>query len=430
MLIEAEHKRFDSINKGPIHRSLFSNGAVLLQHSAPGFSGAKVNLNFLAGSMFEKKSEHGIAHLIEHLLFKETDSDILRRLELQGAQVNAYTYKENVCFEMSCMASKLKYLLPLFLEMFLTLDFSKEQLEKEKRVIIQELIEDKEDHETQGLEFIFNKNFPEDLGHPIGGGISQIKNYTQKNVLDFYHKYFKAERMILSLGGGFLEKEQVSFKKIFKTALEQFFPIKDKAPYRFKTLPRVAKLEHSKSRLKRQMESAIVFYSFDGPSANSKSYYDYLILDELLFEGLCSPFFKKFREEKALVYGLSSSVNSFGKYGNYIMAFNSQNENIVAIRKGVLEVLDSLLEQLTSQSITMNDISLIKNRMIDSWEIAFDSIDERVDYIGESEMYQLHETGLSQVKKQIESVTQLTLVKLLKKMYKKSEYTELILLKK
>ena len=77
------------LGKGPIYRSLFNNGSVFLFHQANGFTGAKVSLNVMAGSMFESEQQYGIAHLLEHLIFKEVNTTLIKEMELIGGEVNA-----------------------------------------------------------------------------------------------------------------------------------------------------------------------------------------------------------------------------------------------------------------------------------------------------------------------------------------------------
>ena len=105
-----------TFEKGPVRRSLFSNGAVSLFHQFKGMESACANLYILAGSIFESPEEHGIAHVIEHMLFKEEKTNsVVREMEKEGAQINAYTYKEYVCFELECASTKLESFLPKFL---------------------------------------------------------------------------------------------------------------------------------------------------------------------------------------------------------------------------------------------------------------------------------------------------------------------------
>jgi predicted Zn-dependent peptidase len=425
MLNIIESTDFDNMGKGPIRRSLFRNGACMLFHEASGFSGAKVSLNFLAGSMFERADEEGLSHLIEHLVFKETNTNLVRALELSGAEINAYTYKENVCFELSCLGAKLPELLPLFLNLFTTLVFTDEQLEKEKLVVLQELNEDKDDHETEGLEYLFKKNFDSKLGHPIGGTEKLVKGFTRKKIESFHKRFYRPERMILTIVSG------VDNFKCLEMIVHDSFPKMQEVspavkPFRIKANITNKKLEHIKTTRKKKMESAIFFLSFDGPTINSVNYYDYIVLDELLFEGLSSLFFKKFREENALVYGLGSSINSFAKAGNYIMVFNTQNDNVKLIDKGIDEILNEFLISGPDEG----EVEQIKNRILDSWEIAFDSIDERAEFISENEVYQQHHVEIKDIGQRVKLVNNSSIQNLIKKIYIDSPYTKYKMLKK
>ncbi|MFT6631100.1 MAG: putative Zn-dependent peptidase [Bacteriovoracaceae bacterium] len=418
-----ESIEFDNMRKGPIRRSLFRNGACLLFHEAKGFSGAKVSLNFLAGSIFEESDEEGISHLIEHLVFKEVTTTLVKDLELCGAEINAYTYKENVCFELSCLSTKLPELLPLFLKLFTTLEFTDDQFQKEKLVVLQELNEDKDDHETQGLEYLFKKNFDPKLGHAIGGSEKLVRSFTRKQVQRFYNKFYRSERMILTIVSGVNNLE--SIESIFQKSFSNEKMILKK-PFRIKANQKNRKLLHVKASKRKKMESAILLLSFDGPTINSNNYYDYIVLDELLFEGLSSLFFKKFREENALVYGLGSSINSFAKAGNYIMVFNTQNENMKFLDRGIADVFNGFLDHGAIES----EIEQIKTRILDSWEIAFDSIDERAEFISENEVYQQHHVDIKDISLKVKAVRNESIKKLIKKIYIDSPYTKYKILKK
>lgn len=418
-----DFKEFDNLEKGPIRRSLFRNGACILFHQANGFSGAKVNLNFLAGSMFETPDQEGISHLIEHLMFKEVNSGLVKDLEFFGAEINAYTYKENVCFELSCLGAKLEILLPRFLNLFSKLEFTDEQLEKEKAVVLQELIDDKDDHETQALEFVFEKNFNSGLGHPVGGIAKNVKKFSKREILRFYKKYYRPERMILTIVSG-----EGNFEKLRSISQENFDlrTCADKKPFRIKANAVERKLNHVKCLKRKKIESEILMLSFNGPTVSSKNYYTYIVLDELLFEGMSSLFFKKFREEKALVYGLGSSINSFAKAGNYIMTFNVQEKNIGAVETGINDVL----REICSKGLLENDLEKIKERIIDSWKIAFDSIDERAEFISENEIYQQHHIDVHKIKTMVGEVSEKKIINLIKNIYFNSDHTKLRILKK
>lgn len=413
-----EQNQFNSIEKGPIYRSLFSNGACYNFHYAQGFSGARANITFIAGSMFENSDEAGIAHLIEHLLFKEVKSDRISTLENGGAQLNAFTYKESVTIEMNCHTEDIVELFPLFLDQFLYLDFDKEQFKKEKKIICHELKEDKDDHEASGIEELFEKNFNYAIGHPVGGKVSKVKDYSEENILSYYKKYFTADRLIISVVSG----KEVDLFEITEKKISERFDTKSKPPFRLLAGNKKEKLKHFKKKSKKKMESSISFFGFNGPKINDLHYYDYLVLDELLFDGISSLLFKAMREQNALVYGMVSSLNSFHNCGQYMMIFSGSAKK----EKAIKEVLFENLRKIANAEVSLDHIDAIKMKMVQSWELSFDSLDERIEFLTDQEIYGLHAKTLSKMKEELFKVTSLSIQKLAKKLYKNEDYSYLL----
>lgn len=286
------------------------------------------------------------------------------------------------------------------------MNFTEEVFQKEKQVIIKEIKEDADDHETQAIEYIFKKNFPEDLGHSIGGSISQVGSFKRADLQDYYDRNFLPERMILSIVSG-SDNKQV--EEIFKTEMDNAFEEKKVKPFRLKSKNTIEKLNHFNSNLKRKMENSLLIYSFDGPSILSHKFYEYAVLDELLFEGLSSVFFKKLRVEIPLVYGFGSTVNCFSNCGNYVMVFNAQAKDI----KEIKSVFKKTLSELAETEFDSEEVESIKKRILDHWDISFDDLEERVEFIAGNEIYQLNEYSIESVRSKIKNVTPKTLKKLI-----------------
>ncbi len=424
MLKKTHFKTFNTIKKGPIYRSLFSNGAGFIFHQAESYKTAHVSLNFLAGSMFENEKEYGLAHLVEHLLFKDKKNSKIRELEMLGADVNAYTYKENICVELTCLGRKLEQILPAFLTHFLCFHFSEEEFEREKKTVIQELHEDKDDHETQGIEMLFEKNFSKDIGHPVGGNEKRLRKFTVQDAQNFYKKHFIPQKMFLTIVGGEIDKHRL--EKIYKNALEKYTSSLQRQPFRLRGYKTKQAIKTFRSTRKRAMESAIVFYAFDGPKIDADDYYDYVVLDQILFDGLSSLFFVEFREKSSLIYGLDSALNSFAKAGSYIMIFNTQNQRVSLLDKKVHKVLNDLM----LKPLAEDKIRHVKTKILDHWESSFDSLIERTEFLVDNEFYQRHDLSIGEMEKKLNKVSGHSIQKLLKRIYQNNEYSKLVFLKK
>lgn len=412
-------KKINTYEKGPIRRSLFSNGAVSLLHQFEGMNSAVINLYFLAGSVNESQKEHGLAHMLEHMLFKEKENgSLLRNLEMKGATVNAYTYKEYVCFEMGCLGSKLEEFLPDFLKLFFNPEFHDKDLRIEKRVVIQEIKEDKDDHETEGLEFLFSKNFKRPIGHPIAGAIKNVNSFSIKDLSRYYSKYFTADRMILSIVSGQKHKnvERILLQQMPKRMN------KKKDPTRLIPKMKMGKIDHFNSYLSRKMENCVVYYAFDGLSLEHSSFYDLSLLDDLLFEGLTSKFFLILREKLGIIYGLGSSINSFAGTGNYVMVFNTQKKYLDQLDYEVKQMWNYYLDHQFSEQ----EVRAAKDRTLDAVDMSFDDMEERCEFIALEELYNTHDYSSKSLKKKMSLVDSNSIMLLMRKM-SKNGMTRLVL---
>jgi len=155
-----------------------------------------------AGTRNEQEKEHGIAHFIEHTIFKGTEKrtvyHILNRLENVGADLNAYTSKEETCFYATFLNEYYDRTLELFQDILFHSTFPLKELEKEKQVVMDEI----KSYQDTPSEQIFD-DF-EDLvfdGHPLGknilGTAKNLKSIKRQDILEFVKKNYQLNEMVL-----------------------------------------------------------------------------------------------------------------------------------------------------------------------------------------------------------------------------------------
>ncbi len=174
-----------------------------------------------AGSRDEKHKEHGIAHFIEHVIFKGTKKRnvfyVLSRLEDIGAEINAYTSKEETCIYASFINIYYERTIELFEDIIFNSTFPKKELEKEKNVVIDEINSFKDNPSEE----IFD-DFEEILfqGHPIGrnilGNPENIKKFNKDDIINFIQNNYHTDQMVICSVG------KIEFKKLIKI-IEKYF---------------------------------------------------------------------------------------------------------------------------------------------------------------------------------------------------------------
>ncbi len=173
------------------------------------------------GSRDETEKENGLAHLIEHLIFKGTRKrktwHILSRIENVGGELNAYTTKEETVIYASFLSPYYERTLELFSDVAFNSIFPEKEVEKEKEVIIDEI----NSYNDSPAELIYDdfeellfKNHP--LGRNILGSIEQVKHFKRTDIIGFLKKNYSTDKMVIASVG------EIDFDKLIKLA-EKYF---------------------------------------------------------------------------------------------------------------------------------------------------------------------------------------------------------------
>jgi predicted Zn-dependent peptidase len=155
------------------------------------------------GSRDELKKEMGLAHFIEHVIFKGTKKrrayHVLSRLEDVGGEINAYTSKEETIIQTAFLHQNYERTLELISDILINSTFPQKELDKEKEVVIDEINSYKDSPSEQIFDDFDQLLFP---NHPLGNNIlgtkAHVRKYSQKDVLSFVNKHYKAAEMVIS----------------------------------------------------------------------------------------------------------------------------------------------------------------------------------------------------------------------------------------
>jgi predicted Zn-dependent peptidase len=197
-----------------------SNGlrVVHLQTSSPV---AHFGVTVLAGSRFEEANEIGLAHFLEHCIFKGTHKrkafHVLSRLDDVGGELNAYTAKEEMCIYASFSKQYLERSIDLISDLLLNSNFPEKEINKEKEIIIDEInsyLDNPSEKIFDDFEYELFKG--QTLGNNILGSKESVRSFTKKSLQSYINRFFNAQNMVISCVGDF------SFAKLIRM-LEHYF---------------------------------------------------------------------------------------------------------------------------------------------------------------------------------------------------------------
>jgi predicted Zn-dependent peptidase len=197
-----------------------SNGIRVVYLHAPAHV-AHLGITVLGGSRYEKPGEDGLAHFLEHCIFKGTTKrkafHVLSRLDSVGGELNAYTAKEEICVYASFTKEHIRRASELLADITLHSNFPLKEIQKEKEIILDEInsyLDSPSDKIFDDFEAHLFKDHA--LGNNILGTKERVQSFTQEHLIDYVGRFFTAENMVISFVG------DISIKRLEKILEEDF----------------------------------------------------------------------------------------------------------------------------------------------------------------------------------------------------------------
>src|SRR5512138_2818485 len=189
-----------------IVREVLGNGLRLLTESMPHVRSISVGVWLTRGSRHEPEDRSGIAHFVEHMLFKGTATrsaeDIAQEIDSIGGQLDAFTAKEYASYYIKVLDEHLPRALEVLSDIVLHPAFDADDIEREKKVILEEIkmVEDTPDDLVHEL---FTQHFWEGhpLGRPILGSKETVESFTSEVIMRYFRGAYVAKNMIISAAG-------------------------------------------------------------------------------------------------------------------------------------------------------------------------------------------------------------------------------------
>src|SRR6201995_3184123 len=189
-----------------IHKETLPNGLVVITEAMTHVRSVSIGLWVRNGSRGEVPQENGLAHFIEHMVFKGTErrtaEAIAREMDSVGGMLDAFTSKEQICFNAKVLDEHLPIAFDVIADLVLRPVFDSEDLKKEQQVILEEIKMDLDNPEYL-LHEIFTRGFwPEHaLGRPILGTPDTVKNFSRKTLKNSFASWVRPGHLVITAAG-------------------------------------------------------------------------------------------------------------------------------------------------------------------------------------------------------------------------------------
>lgn len=344
-----------------------SNGIKVVTEKLSHYRSATFGVWVQVGSVNESKDENGLAHMLEHMFFKGTKrhstKELADRIALIGDDVNAFTSKEYTSYYGTTTTEHIPELIELLGEMLLESEFHEVELEKEKRVILDEIDMYEDSPDDLVHDRIQSGVFH---GHPlsymISGDKKSVKKYTRSDLIAFKDRFYTSGNMILSIAGNFDEEAAIeSMEKWFGKIAEGGLHT-DLSEYAAPVYTPCFCNEY------KDIEQVYMNMAFPSICSGSEDRYAFMLLNSLIGGSNNSRLFQNIREQSGLAYSIYSYTSKFRNAGLFHI-------DAIVNPSQIFKVYDMIVE-------TMNDL---KHVGVTEEELKIHKSQTKVEFIMGSE---------------------------------------------
>ncbi len=378
-----------------IKKSVLHNQVTVVSQHLPHAPASAVGVWLQNGSRHQQPQQCGYAHLLEHLLFKGTQSmdasTLAVEFERMGGQVNAHTGREMTALHAFVPNQHVPRLISLFGEMLFQPRFDDHDLRIEKDVVLEEMAMVKDSPEEVLEERAIQNSWPSHpIAWPILGDVPQLKKADAQTLHEYLQSILCGRRIWIIAAGGISHDElRASVAECFGSVAEGDFPTQTAPEYR----------QHEDD-LHYNSNRACFLWTFPAPRVGDSGYYTAVLANHLLGGGTSSRLFQEIREQRGLVYDIQSQLELYSDCGLWTISTACEPNNHQQLREAVETCIERLVHgKLTDHELAVSREFIKSNLVVErsNIEIAMERMAREVIYLGHAVSHDEHMAAFDRV---------------------------------
>lgn len=388
------------------------NGLKIVTEPMPHMESVAIGAWIRSGGRYETKKNSGISHMLEHLLFKGTKKrdmmTIKQEIEGRGGSFNGFTSEDHTCYLVKVLAKDAELGIDILSDMVFEPRLDKEEVEKEKSVIIEEINMYKDIPAHYVHEILSEIMWPDHpLGMPLGGTEESVRGLTREDIISYRLEYYNPKNMILTGVGKIDEKTLIADAGKYLSGHDSEKIAKFT---RFKMSQNEPRLSLHKKETE-QTHVAIGIHAIDRFHPDK---YALSLTNILLGANMSSRLFHIVRDEMALCYEISSSIRKYEDCGAFVVGAGVDDTKLVK----ALEVIFRELARMTSEPVSPEELRRAKEYYRGQLLFALEDTMSRMLWLGEKIISSEKDFSVKSILEKIESVTAEDIIKVSKNMFK------------
>lgn len=381
-----------------VNKTTLSNGLTVVTEKVESVKSVSVGIWAKTGSRNETDAQAGVTHFLEHMLFKGTESrssyDIALSMESVGGYLNAFTSSEYTCYYSRCLNTQLEQALDVLSDMVLHPSFPENEIEKEKKVVIEEM----KMYRDSPSDYLFEdfssgvfENHP--LGRPVIGYEETVSNFKRADLYEYMSDRYQPDNLLVAVAGNMAHDEVVGLVADYFAGVEgaegsDHDP--SLTPYETKT-----------RRLQKAIEQTHLIIGKRGLNYDHPDKYKLLLTNTVLGGGMSSRLHQNVREKYGYCYTISSFNQSYRDTGMYGVYVGTDEEYVDHVEKLILKEL----KKLQDETVPAKELDEAKAQLKGKLLLSLESMSNRMRRLAKGQIYYDRFITLEELIENIDGVT-------------------------
>lgn len=353
------------------------------------------------GTRNEAASVNGVAHLVEHMLFKGTSRRsafrISEEIENVGGQLNAYTTREQTAYYAKVLHEDAPLALDILSDMIQHSTLDAEELVRERTVVLQEIGQSADTPDDIIFDHFQSTAYPgQAIGRPVLGSAEIVGALPREALVDYIAGHYGAPGMVLSAAG------RIEHDRMVDLAFKAFGDLPSGAPPK----PETARYTGGDFREDRDLEQMHLVLGFDGVGVHDPDFYAHSVLSTLLGGGMSSRLFQEVREKRGLVYSIYTFTGGYhdgGLFGVYAGTGEDEVAELVPV------VCDEIAK--VGADVTEDEVARARAQLKAGTLMALESTMSRCEQLGQQVLIYDRPVPVEEIVAKIDGVDRESVVK-------------------
>lgn len=380
-----------------VRRTVLDNGLRILTEQVPHSHSVSLGIWVCRGSRHETEELSGISHFVEHMLFKGTERrtarEIARAIDSAGGVLNGFTSREYCCYYAKVLDEQLPLAVDLLGDALCRSNFDPDEIEKERRVILQEIAM-LEDSPEEHIHDLFARTFwgGHPLGRPVTGSRETVDAIDRARLLGFLHEHYTLDRIMVVAAGNLAHDQLVELAAASLASLPATAGPVPTSPPDIRRNVRITE---------QPLEQSHVCLGLAFPPQNDPERYTAYLLNTILGGNMSSRLFQSVRERQGLAYSVYSYLNHHSDSGAIVL---SAGTAVVDAPRVVASMLEEL-RRLRQETVTDEELQAAKQYLRGSLLLSMENTDNRMTRLAQNELFLNRPMTLAESLERLDEVT-------------------------